>query len=139
FTGIRDTTHSVSIGFSLPPFSSATIRGEFIGNIIAPIADKWVGVAFSGQNGLGVVAFPNATHILGSPRILGTKGGFVPLPTPYEFANISTIAHTINATHWNWIYHCQNCTFGRDFGASGVKEPISYVVGLCFMLLFSVS
>ena len=61
----------MTYGFVLPPTTAtgATAQ-EFIGEVIAPVANKWVGIALGGQmaNNLLLVAWPNGNTIINSPR-----------------------------------------------------------------------
>ncbi|KAJ6598826.1 hypothetical protein DFH09DRAFT_1356022 [Mycena vulgaris] len=105
FTGIVEVAHGVTYGFVLPQ-ANATETSEFIGQVISPLDNKWVGVALGGANSLMVVAWPNETTIFGSPRYVDSNY----LDIPYDGANISTIGTTVNETHWKWTYRCENCT-----------------------------
>ena len=49
FQGITDATHTVTYGFVFPLVSDTTREDEFIGEIIVPAANKWVGLAYGGQ------------------------------------------------------------------------------------------
>ncbi|KAJ6542951.1 hypothetical protein B0H19DRAFT_1076974 [Mycena capillaripes] len=124
FTGVQELGNNVTYAFALPPLNTTTNRGEFIGQIIAPLA----GVAFGGAISLGVIGFPNDTQILGSPRFVGPILNVA--ATPFTDANVSTIASTINATHWNWIYRCENRTAwaGGSFAVNGTQN-IAWLIG----------
>lgn len=58
-------------GFVFPPTTAtgATAQ-EFIGEIVAPVANEWVGIALGGQmaDDLLLVAWPNDDEIVFSPR-----------------------------------------------------------------------
>ena len=71
FTGLTDPVHDVTYGFTFPPLAtSGNNPTEFIGEIVAPIDAKWVGIALGGaMNGdLLLVAWPNAGQIVSSTR-----------------------------------------------------------------------
>ncbi len=71
FQGLQEPTHDVWYGFVFPP---TTVTGaeaqEFIGEIVAPVVNQWVGLAFGGQmaDNLLLVAWPNGNEIMFSPR-----------------------------------------------------------------------
>ena len=67
FEGITDPVHNVTYGIVLPAASTST---EFIGEIVAPVAAKWVGLALGGAmiGDLLVVAWPNNGEIVASTR-----------------------------------------------------------------------
>ncbi|KAJ7475188.1 hypothetical protein B0H11DRAFT_1633695, partial [Mycena galericulata] len=101
FTGIHETTRNITYGFVLPPLTSLNAI-EFIGEIIAPIANKWA--TLGGPDSLMVVGWPNETEIFGSPRYVGLDAQMD------ASVNVTTIGSSVNATHWTWIYRCENCT-----------------------------
>lgn len=71
FTGLTDPVHSVTYGFVFPPLATSGAQStEFIGEIVAPLAAKWVGVALGGaMNGdLLLMAWPNGNDIVFSTR-----------------------------------------------------------------------
>lgn len=59
--------HDVTYGFVFPTSTTGT---EFIGEIVAPIAAKWVGLALGGAmaGDLLLVAWPNGNSIVKSSR-----------------------------------------------------------------------
>jgi cellobiose dehydrogenase (acceptor) len=74
-------------------------------------------------NNLLVVAWPNGNEIVSSTRWTTSDDYPKPIydllteyqsgyfqPSPYEGPKLTTIKSTVNATHWNWIYRCENCT-----------------------------
>ena len=67
FQGLQEPTHGVTYGFVLPEDTNST---EFIGEIIAPVANQWIGIALGGQmaNDLLIVSWPNGNDIVFSPR-----------------------------------------------------------------------
>ncbi|TCD65251.1 substrate-specific activator of APC-dependent proteolysis [Steccherinum ochraceum] len=110
FTGITDPVHTVTYGLVFPPLASSGPQStEFIGEIVAPIAAKWVGFALGGamlQNIL-LVAWPNGNQIVTSTRY---ATAYVQ-PTEYDGPTLTTLPSShVNATHWKWVYRCQNCT-----------------------------
>ena len=61
----------MTYGFVFPPLASSGAQStEFIGEIVAPVANKWVGVALGGamSDDLLLVAWPNANQIVASTR-----------------------------------------------------------------------
>ncbi|KAF9491048.1 cellobiose dehydrogenase [Pleurotus eryngii] len=121
FMGITDPVHRVSYGIVLPPLAtSGSNPTEFIASITSPIAGQWVGLALGGamlQN-LLLVAWPNGNSVVHSTRIAATYDQ----PTPYAGPVITDLQHTmVNATHWKWVFRCQNCT---NWGTGG-SLPVS--------------
>ncbi len=83
FTGITDPVHDVTYGFTFPPLAtSGSNPTEFIGEIVAPIAQKWIGVALGGAmlQDLLLVAWPNGNDIVSSTRI----ASYVPIVRCFE-------------------------------------------------------
>ncbi|KAL0958866.1 hypothetical protein HGRIS_014182 [Hohenbuehelia grisea] len=110
FTGVTEPVHGVTYGLVFPPLAtSGSNPNEFIGEIVAPIATRWAAFALGGamlQN-LLLVAWPNGGSIVRSPRF---ATGYVQ-PTPYTGPIITNLpSTTVNATHWKWVFRCQNCT-----------------------------
>ena len=71
FTGYTEPAHGVTYGFTFPPLvTTGQNSTEFIGEIVAPIAAKWVGVSPGGSmlHNLLLVAWPNAGKIVRSAR-----------------------------------------------------------------------
>lgn len=61
----------MTYGFVFPPLvTSGAQSTEFIGEIVAPVANKWVGVALGGSmlQNLLLVAWPNGNQIVSSTR-----------------------------------------------------------------------
>ena len=69
YTGITDPVHDVTYGITFPPISSPP-PDEFIGEIVAPLDAKWIGMSLGGaMNGdLLLVAWPNGNEIVSSTR-----------------------------------------------------------------------
>lgn len=70
FVGITDAVHQITYGYVFPPVGSTTTPNEFIGEIVAPIANKWAGVSPGGGmiKQLLLVAWPNGNAIVRSAR-----------------------------------------------------------------------
>ena len=68
FQGYTDPVHSVTYGAVFPPLTADST--EFVGEIVAPNANAWVGIALAGEmlDNLLLVAWPNGDSIVGSPR-----------------------------------------------------------------------
>lgn len=109
-----------------PPTGDTTYTNEFIGQMTVPIAGKWAGVALgAGMNSnLLITAWPWNGAIVKSAR---QAYNYVQ-PTQYVGPSITTLATTINATHWKWTYRCQNCTSWYINGASGGINSAAYSV-----------
>ncbi|KAJ7041899.1 PLC-like phosphodiesterase [Mycena alexandri] len=124
FTGIVENSHGVTYGFILPNASGVP---EFVGQVVAPLENKWVGVALGGPNSLMVVAWQNDSSIYSSPRFVDSQYQ----ATEYDSANISTIDCAVNETHWTWTYRCENCTEwpGGSLDTKGSQE-MTWLVGL---------
>nr|BAD36748.1 cellobiose dehydrogenase [Irpex lacteus] len=111
FTGVTDAETQVTYGVTFPPLATSGAQStEFIGEVVAPVAAKWVGIALAGAmlQDLLLVAWPNAGKIVSSTRI---ASDYVQ-PTAYTgAATLTTLPETtVNATHWKWVFRCQGCT-----------------------------
>ncbi|KAJ7594442.1 cellobiose dehydrogenase [Mycena floridula] len=114
--GLTDAVHGVTYGYLFPP-AGAGMDDEFIGEFIAPISASWVGVSPVGSmiRSLLLVAWPNGGQIVRSARyatfyptnILDNSAMTGPVLTDLPGTKV-------NATHWKWIYRCQNCTTWAD-------------------------
>ncbi|KAG9018158.1 hypothetical protein FRB90_012066 [Tulasnella sp. 427] len=109
-----------------PAAGDTTYTNEFIGQMIVPIAGKWAGITLgSGMNSnLLIVAWPNNGAIVKGAR----QAYNYAQPTQYVGPTITTLASTINSTHWKWTYRCQNCTSWYINGASGGVDLSAYSV-----------
>lgn len=60
----------MTYGFVFPPTTETNETTEFIGEIITPVSNEWVGLAFGGQmvDNLLLVLWPNGDEIMYSPR-----------------------------------------------------------------------
>ncbi|KZS87659.1 cellobiose dehydrogenase [Sistotremastrum niveocremeum HHB9708] len=130
FQGIFETTHGIQYGFVFPPTTAtgATAQ-EFIGEIIVPVVNQWVGLAFGGQmaDNLLMVAWPNANNIVFSPRY---ATGYIQ-PTPYAGPTVTTLESSVNSTYWKWIFRCQNCTTWDGGSMDTNGGPVfAWVIGL---------
>ncbi|KAF7979352.1 hypothetical protein HWV62_42789 [Athelia sp. TMB] len=107
FQAFTDPVHNVTYGAVFPPLSANST--EFIGEIVSPVANAWVGIALAGAmvDSLLLVAWPNGNSIVSSPRY---ATDYIQ-PTWYNGATLTTLpSSTVNATHWKWVFRCQNCT-----------------------------
>nr|Q01738.1 RecName: Full=Cellobiose dehydrogenase; Short=CDH; AltName: Full=Cellobiose-quinone oxidoreductase; Flags: Precursor [Phanerodontia chrysosporium]AAB61455.1 cellobiose dehydrogenase [Phanerodontia chrysosporium]AAB92262.1 cellobiose dehydrogenase [Phanerodontia chrysosporium]AAC49277.1 cellobiose dehydrogenase [Phanerodontia chrysosporium] len=123
FTGITDPVHDVTYGFVFPPLATSGAQStEFIGEVVAPIASKWIGIALGGamNNDLLLVAWANGNQIVSSTR---WATGYVQ-PTAYTgTATLTTLPETtINSTHWKWVFRCQGCTEWNNGGGIDVTS-----------------
>ncbi|KAF8066822.1 cellobiose dehydrogenase [Lyophyllum atratum] len=106
FWGITDPVHQVTYGYIFPPVADNS--NEFIGEIVAPISTSWAGVSPIGSmlHSLLLVAWPNNGKIVRSARY---ATDYVQ-PTAMIGPVLTDLPSTkINATHWKWVYRCQNC------------------------------
>ncbi|KIJ23153.1 iron reductase domain protein, partial [Sphaerobolus stellatus SS14] len=110
FQAFTDPVHNVTYAAVFPPLvSTGSNSTEFIGEIIAPIANQWVGLSIGGAmlNSLLLVAWPNANAIVSSARFATAYAQ----PTVYAGPTLTTLPSShVNATHWKWVFRCQNCT-----------------------------
>ncbi|KAF8595031.1 CBD9-like protein [Ceratobasidium sp. AG-I] len=111
FQSFLDPVHGIRLSIAFPASTSST---EFVGEIIAPISAKWVGWSLGGgmNYNLLLVAWPWNGAIVPSTRYaLGYSAPFV-ITGP----TVTTIAagSFVNATHWKWLFRCQNCTTWAD-------------------------
>ncbi|KAF9525707.1 cellobiose dehydrogenase [Crepidotus variabilis] len=121
FYGITEPAHGVTYGFVFPPLDQNST--EFIGEIVAPIAAGWAGVAPGGSmlRNLLLVAWPNAGKIVRSARYATSYA----LPTAMSGPVLTDLPSSkVNETHWKWVYRCQNCvTWSTDTGTNSI--PVS--------------
>jgi len=123
FQGLQEPIHNVTYGFVLPPTSSTTESTEFIGEIIASAANKWVGLALGGQmaNNLLIVAWPNENDIVFTPRF---ATGYLQ-PTPYSGPTITTLSSSVESDgSWKWIFRCQECTTWTGGSLNTTGTPV---------------
>ncbi|ETW75429.1 cellobiose dehydrogenase 1 [Heterobasidion irregulare TC 32-1] len=117
FQGYSDPVHGVTYGAVFPPLAtSGSNPTEFIGEIVAPLAAKWVGLALAGAmlQDLLLVAWPNGNTIVRSTRY---ATDYVQ-PTQYVGPTITDLpSTTVNSTHWRWVFRCQNCTSWQGGGS----------------------
>ncbi|KAF8066812.1 cellobiose dehydrogenase [Lyophyllum atratum] len=110
FWGYTEPVHGVTYGFVFPPLAAVggAQSNEFIGEIVAPIATKWAGIAPGGNmvQNLLLVAWPNGNSIIRSARIATDYVQPVAMAGPVLTDLPST---KINSTHWKWVYRCVNC------------------------------
>ncbi|KAK1231893.1 substrate-specific activator of APC-dependent proteolysis [Marasmius sp. AFHP31] len=107
FWGLTDPVHKATYGYAFPPASQGST--EFIGEIVAPIDLKWVGVSPGGGmiNNLLLVAWVNNGKIMATNR----KATVYEQPLPYKGPVLTTLPSSlVNSTHYKWVYRCQNCT-----------------------------
>ncbi|KAI5118114.1 hypothetical protein M0805_003468 [Coniferiporia weirii] len=117
FQGITDPTYNITIGFVTPPAGSSD-TDEFIGEIVSPISNQWIGIALGGQmaNNLLLVAWPNENSIVASTRF---TTGYIQ-PTAYPGPTLTSLAQTsVDADTWRWVFRCQNCTSWAGPSSSG--------------------
>ncbi|EJD04707.1 cellobiose dehydrogenase [Fomitiporia mediterranea MF3/22] len=129
FQGITDPTHSVTYGFVFPPTTDTSKANEFIGEVIVPVVNEWVGLAFGGQmvDDLLLVLWPNGNEIMYSPR---WATDYIQ-PVVYDGPTITTISSSVNSTHWKAIYRCQNCTTWTNGGFDTNGTPVfAWVISL---------
>ncbi|KAJ7254674.1 cellobiose dehydrogenase [Mycena haematopus] len=122
FWGITDVVHNVTYGYVFPPLAtSGPNPTEFIGTIVSPLVNQWNGFALSGSmvDSLLVAAWPNNGGIVFTTRYATTNV----LPDVYPGPVITTLPHSyVNATHWKWVYRCQNCTTWTGGGSIDVSS-----------------
>ncbi|KAH8806689.1 hypothetical protein DL96DRAFT_1698942 [Flagelloscypha sp. PMI_526] len=108
--GFYEAGHGVQYGYILPPIGAdGTLPTEFIGEIVAPLSAKWIGVGLNSAmaNDLLLVAWPNGNSVVRSARM---ATDYVQ-PTVYSTPILTDLPTTkVNSTHWKWIFRCQNCT-----------------------------
>ncbi|KAI0701652.1 hypothetical protein C8Q76DRAFT_825169 [Earliella scabrosa] len=106
FDGITDPAYGVTYGIVLP---QGTASQEFIGEIVAPKSAAWIGWSLGGAmiGNILIVAWPNGNEIVASTRM---ATGYT-LPPLYSGPVLTTLpSSTVNATHWKYVFRCQNCT-----------------------------
>lgn len=71
FVGSTELGNGVTFGYVFPPAdSTGALADEFIGEVVSPIATKWVGVSPAGTmlQSLLLVSWPNGGEIISSAR-----------------------------------------------------------------------
>ncbi|KAJ7740946.1 cellobiose dehydrogenase [Mycena maculata] len=105
FWGLTDVVHNVTYGYVFPPLAtSGPNPDEYIAELVVPLVNQWVGFAMSGSmiDSLLIAAWPNNGEIVFTTRYA----------TVYPGPTITTLptGTYVNATHWKWVFRCQNCT-----------------------------
>ncbi|KAJ7182657.1 cellobiose dehydrogenase [Mycena crocata] len=110
FWGTTDVSNKVTYGYVFPPLATSGANpNEYIGTMVAPLNIAWAGYALSGSmvQSLLIAAWPNNGKIVFTSRYALTNI----LPDVYIGPIITTLpASYVNATHWKWVFRCQNCT-----------------------------
>ena len=110
-------------GMALPAAGQTDYEQEYIGNIVAPnIGESWMGVThMSGMtNTLILITWLEGETIHTSFRF---ATGYTAPPVYTGNATLIPISQTINDTHYELTYRCQNCwTWDMD-GATGDQIP----------------
>ncbi|KAI0047488.1 iron reductase domain protein [Auriscalpium vulgare] len=110
FQGMVQNDYGITIGAVFPPLlSSGAQSTEFIGEIVAPISTGYIGIAIGGHmvGDLLIVAWPNGNSTVASTRYANGRAQ----PGMYSGPVLTNLPSTsVNATHWNWVFRCQNCT-----------------------------
>ncbi|KAJ7176602.1 cellobiose dehydrogenase [Mycena filopes] len=104
FWGLTDVVHQVTYGYVFPPLATSGANPtEYIGTMVAPIVNQWAGFALSGSmiDSLLIAAWPNQGKIVFTTRYATVYNGPVITTLPASY---------VNATHWKWVFRCQNCT-----------------------------
>ncbi|KAJ9156097.1 Carbohydrate-binding module family 1 protein [Pleurostoma richardsiae] len=118
------TQGDYSFGLALPPAATTTDSTEYIGILTCMKLNAtftgWCGVSH-GQSGqmtgaLLLMAWPYESQVLTSFRF--TTGYNVP-PVYTGNATLTQLSSTVNATHYQVIYRCQNCLAWNQDGATG--------------------
>ncbi|KAK2760175.1 hypothetical protein FQN54_002242 [Arachnomyces sp. PD_36] len=122
---VSDTTSEGGFtwGFALPPDAETVDATEYIGIIIGstPEGAGWAGISHGGPmtSSLLLVVWPNEDKVLTSFRY---ASGYVAPDIYTGDATISTISSSINETHYQIIYRCQNCWSWKQGGVAGGQE-----------------
>lgn len=116
YSGIRKTaltdpqnpsaTFDLTIGAAYP---TDTTRTEFIGEIVATKNANWVGYDMGGSmaNNLMILVWLNGNNFVYSTRM---ATDYVTPPVYSGPVVTQLAASTVNATHWKFVFRCQNCT-----------------------------
>ncbi|KAI0261221.1 cellobiose dehydrogenase [Gloeopeniophorella convolvens] len=125
FQGLLDPTYGVQYGAVFPPLAaSGPNPTDFIAEIVAPLAAKWVGLAIAGAM-IGdplLVAWPNGNQVVSTVRM---ATDYIQ-PVAYNGVTITNLPSTgVNSTHWSWVFHCQNCTSWTNANGGGSIDPTS--------------
>jgi cellobiose dehydrogenase (acceptor) len=113
-----------SFGVALPAASQTQYQDEYIGHLTTGLTSGagWGGLSHGpGMTGnLLVVFWPNGNQVVSSFRY---ATGYVQ-PTVYTGnATLTIISSTVNSTHLDVIYRCQNCWVWSQGGVDGSQVP----------------
>ncbi|KIJ62247.1 iron reductase domain protein [Hydnomerulius pinastri MD-312] len=127
FQGYTDTTTDVTIGLVFPEGSDS--NDEFIGEIVSPLTNQWVGVCLGGTmlDNLLLVAWPYEDTVVYSPRYATSYS----LPALYEGPTITSLESTsVNSTYWKWVFRCENCTTwtGGSINLTSTASPLAWAL-----------
>ncbi|KAK4249648.1 carbohydrate-binding module family 1 protein [Corynascus novoguineensis] len=114
------TKGGFTFGVALPSDALETDATEFIGYLQCARNDEsgWCGVSLGGPmtNTLLITAWPNEDTVYTSLRF---ATGYA-MPEVYKGdAEITQVSSSVNSTHFNVIFRCQNCLQWSHGGASG--------------------
>ncbi|KAI0723976.1 hypothetical protein C8T65DRAFT_628099 [Cerioporus squamosus] len=121
FQGYTDLAEDMTIGLVLPPLSPPS--DEYIVQMVFPVSFGWAGLSMGGQMSNSLL-FPLWTYdtnkIMVGPR---WTDDYV-LPTAYAGPKVTVLpSSTVNSTHVNAIFRCQNCTVweGGSLGSGNLN------------------
>jgi cellobiose dehydrogenase (acceptor) len=111
-------------GMVLPPADAADLTTEYIGRLVAPIPETgtWFGITHkSGMTGnLILMAWPSGEDVVTDFRY---ATGYTS-PARYSGnATLSQISSSVNETHFEIAYRCQDCWAWDHEGADGNQIP----------------
>ncbi|KAE9399353.1 CBD9-like protein [Gymnopus androsaceus JB14] len=112
----------ITHGYVFPPLSENST--EFIGEIVAPRSTGWAGASLTGgmTESLLLLTWLDGETIIGTNRFT-TPCREYNSPRPYAGPKITNLASSkVNATHWKWVYRCENCTGNFPTAYNGVSS-----------------
>ena len=117
------TAGGLQIGLALPA-AGAGMTDEYIGHVVGALTNGagWAGISHNGAmtSSLLLVLWPNGDEVMTSFRY---ASGYVAPDIYTGNATLQQISHTVNDTHFEVIYRCQNCWEWNQAGATGSQIP----------------
>jgi cellobiose dehydrogenase (acceptor) len=116
------STNGMRFGVALPSNALTTDATEFIGILQCASGDGegtgWCGLSLGGSmtNSLLLAAYPHNGEVLTS--LMWATGYEMPVPYAGD-ATVTQVSSTINSTHYQLIYRCQNCLAWNHEGSTG--------------------
>ncbi len=123
-TEVAGTSGKAQWGLALPPATASDLENEYIGRLVVPIASSgtWMGLTHqSGMTGaLLLVTWPDEDTVKTSFRY---ASGYVAPDIYTGNATLSVISESVNSTHYDITYRCEECWRWTQDGVAGSQVP----------------